>query len=292
MTRPVETGGGENLPAVAAPAPLPAIAPSLLGTTKPSETLARAMEVAAVVRAIVDSNEFSVNLGGKRPHVEVDGWNALGSLLGIGVRVQGVRPFTDSQGAPGYEALVRVVRVDSGEVVAEARAICTRSDRNFKGAPESSLYSMAQTRATGKAYRVALSWMMRLAGYAGVPAEEMQDAGTDAAAAVSVAAVSPVKRFAEWYGALSTDDADALKLRLVDVGVEKMTTGRLIDLFGDAIATPESMLAALDALEAAQTDAALDADAEPVEGDVLPPPPPPSAAVRRNRQTEETTDGA
>lgn len=36
-----------------------------------------------------------------------------------------------------------------------------------------SVYSMAQTRALGKAYRMALSWIVKMADYEPTPAEEM-----------------------------------------------------------------------------------------------------------------------
>ena len=37
------------------------------------------------------------------------------------------------------------------------------------------MMSMAQTRALGKAYRMALGWIMKMAGYEATPAEEMPD---------------------------------------------------------------------------------------------------------------------
>lgn len=292
---------------------------SILGTTSPRDTLARAHEVADVVQAIVTASGFAHNLGGRRDHVSVDGWNALGSILGLGVKVDAVRPFTDAQGARGYEAVVRVVRGD--ETVAEAQAICTRGDHNFTRSPESALYSMAQTRAVGKAYRVALSWLMVLSGFEATPAEELahERAEERAAAMDSTAAaarLTPAQAFGAWYRELDPVERDALKARLADLGV-KPSTGAVADAFGEACRTPDAMLAELarrdeerEAAAVAQLERDLDATEEPeaeaVEADVVPPeapaelpladvtPPAPSAAVRnrRNRSTEETTDAA
>lgn len=45
---------------------------------------------------------------------------------------------------------------------------------------EFSIRSMAQTRATGKVYRLALSWIMKMAGFEPTPAEEMPNLEVDA----------------------------------------------------------------------------------------------------------------
>ena len=42
---------------------------------------------------------------------------------------------------------------------------------------EFQIASMAQTRAVSKAFRLALSWVMTLAGYEPTPAEEMKSGG-------------------------------------------------------------------------------------------------------------------
>ena len=67
-----------------------------------------------------------------------------------------------------YKATVSIRQGDV--VLSRAFAIAERNDRQ-KDRP--SVYSMAQTRALGKAYRMALSWIIKMAGYEPTPAEEM-----------------------------------------------------------------------------------------------------------------------
>ena len=47
------------------------------------------------------------------------------------------------------------------------------AERNNMQKDRPSVYSMAQTRALGKAYRMALSWIVKMADYEPTPAEEM-----------------------------------------------------------------------------------------------------------------------
>src|SRR5207244_10747745 len=75
-----------------------------------------------------------------------------------------------------------------GEVVGAAEAMCARDEEAWGFAPkgrngqalkardEFALRSMAQTRATSKALRQPLGFVMSLAGYEATPAEEMDAA--------------------------------------------------------------------------------------------------------------------
>ena len=56
-------------------------------------------------------------------------------------------------------------------MLATAEAYCTRDDFPKK---YFSMASMAQTRALGKAYRMALSWIMKMAGFEATYAEDME----------------------------------------------------------------------------------------------------------------------
>ena len=58
-------------------------------------------------------------------------------------------------------------------ILSKAEAICSNDEPSKASYAPFSIYSMAQTRATGKAYRLALGWIMKLAGYESTPAEEM-----------------------------------------------------------------------------------------------------------------------
>lgn len=165
-----ETTNGTALAVYEAPPP---VAASVFGTDDTDEIMVRASRVAHAVQALVQSQGFASNIQG-RQHVNVEGWNGLGGLLGLGVRVDFVRPFTDSTGATGYEAAVSIIRGD-GHVIGGAQSICTRAERTWRTRDDYAIYSMAQTRATGKAYRSALSWLMKMAGFEATPAEEMPE---------------------------------------------------------------------------------------------------------------------
>lgn len=64
----------------------------------------------------------------------------------------------------------------SGQIVGAAVARCLREERNWKSRDEFALLSMAQTRATAKALRLPLGFVMSLAGFDATPAEEMPKA--------------------------------------------------------------------------------------------------------------------
>ena len=79
-----------------------------------------------------------------------------------------------------YVATVELVRMSDGACISRASAECGSSDELDKYGkpiwstrPRYARRSMAQTRATGKACRLAFSWIMSLAGYEPTPAEEM-----------------------------------------------------------------------------------------------------------------------
>ena len=56
---------------------------------------------------------------------------------------------------------------------------CSKTEAAFINKPLSACESMAQTRATGKAFRQSFSWIMILAGYSPTPAEEVQSLPID-----------------------------------------------------------------------------------------------------------------
>lgn len=66
-------------------------------------------------------------------------------------------------------------RTADGRVVGRADALCTRSEKRgpWKSADDYARLSMAQTRATAKALKGPLGFVISLAGYQTTPAEEM-----------------------------------------------------------------------------------------------------------------------
>ncbi len=142
----------------------------------PEEVVGRATGIAnELAKIIQDKKLFSVIQG--KQFVRVEGWTTLGALLGV--TPQEVSNSADDEGV--YTAVVELVRVSDGRIVGRASAECGAPDEiDRSGQPtwatraRYARRSMAATRATGKAFRLAFSWIMALAGYEVTPWEEMQ----------------------------------------------------------------------------------------------------------------------
>ena len=112
-------------------------------------------------------------------YVLVEGWEVLGTMLGIVPITQVVEPITNDKGkVRGYKARASLYRnpiMEHGEIIGGTLIATTEASATVEGYQKdtASMMSMAQTRALGKAYRMALSWIMKMAGYEGTPAEEM-----------------------------------------------------------------------------------------------------------------------
>ena len=112
-------------------------------------------------------------------YVRVEGWEVLGTFLGIVPVTTIIREVTNSKGrAVGYVAratlyqnpIIENDEIVGGTVIARAEA---QADKSGFQRDLFAIASMAQTRALGKAYRMGLSWIMKMAGFEGTPAEEM-----------------------------------------------------------------------------------------------------------------------
>lgn len=81
-------------------------------------------------------------------------------------------------GRGGWESRVEA-RLRDGTVVGAAEAECRWSEATWSTRDSYALRSMAQTRATSKALRLPLSFVMVLAGFQSTPAEEIPAGGFD-----------------------------------------------------------------------------------------------------------------
>jgi hypothetical protein len=134
----------------------------------PTEKVKFVTEMANVLKDVIEKQKLYTIIQGKK-HVQVDGWTTLGTLLGILPREKSVMELSDSS----FVAEVELVRYDSGRVVAGASSLCSIEEKRWSSADKYARRSMAVTRATGKAYRLAFSWIIKMAGYEATPAEEM-----------------------------------------------------------------------------------------------------------------------
>jgi hypothetical protein len=135
----------------------------------------RQMEETAQIIAEPVRQRHTVKIG-QGEHVRVEGWTMLGALLGVYPIVVWTKPIYGRDDDPtqpfGWEARVEA-RTRQGQLVGAAEAECLRSEANWKGRDDYALRSMAQTRATSKALRQPLGYVITLAGFDATPAEEM-----------------------------------------------------------------------------------------------------------------------
>lgn len=148
-------------------------APVQLGTISagtPAALVQGATEAANALADVVRKAGLSVSIQG-REFVRVEGWTTLATMLGVIAR----EVSTEAREDGSYVSTVELVRMSDGAVISRASAECGGPDEPmWQKRPPYARRSMAQTRATGKACRIAFSWIMSLAGYEGTPAEEME----------------------------------------------------------------------------------------------------------------------
>ena len=136
------------------------------------DKIAIATKVASSLKNVIETQGLAVIIKNKKgqenEYVTAEGWEVLGTMLGCTPYVEEVIELPKNGPKFMYQATVSIRQGDV--ILSKASAIAERNDRQ-KDRP--SVYSMAQTRALGKAYRMALSWIIKMAGYEPTPAEEM-----------------------------------------------------------------------------------------------------------------------
>jgi hypothetical protein len=149
-----------------------------LGTiqaSSPQDIVVRATAMAKTLSNIITEQGLFTTISGRK-YVHVEGWTTLGAMLGIMPReVEG--GITEHENGD-YEAVVELIRASDGAVIGRASSIVSTDEKTWANRPRYARRSMAVTRATGKAYRLGFSWIMKLAGYEPTPAEEMPMEGS------------------------------------------------------------------------------------------------------------------
>ena len=128
--------------------------------------IARAVKVADALERVIREKKLIAKIR-QNEHVLVEGWTLLGSMLGVFPVLVWTRPLDD-----GWEARVEARTLD-GRVVGAAESECLRSESKWAKAEDYAIRSMAATRATSKALRQPLGFVMTMAGFETTPAEEM-----------------------------------------------------------------------------------------------------------------------
>ena len=191
----------------------------LFKTDDPVEVVERATRVADSLKDVIKQRELYTMIQGK-PHVRVEGWQLVGAMLGVtAVCVETV----EVEG--GWKATVEA-RTADGRVIGSASALCTKNEKRgpWKSADDYARLSMAQTRATSKALKGPLGFVISLAGYQTTPAEEMTFIEADPVAEVeppeliSAEAATEIVTAADGFDLLGTLQLAASHVAGFDVG--------------------------------------------------------------------------
>ena len=134
--------------------------------TNPKDILAFANNL----KEMVISNRLYTAIQGKN-YVNVEGWQIAGAFTGIFPVVELVENLSEGD-LYKYRAEVSL-RNAAGDKVGYGVAICTNKEPGKTRFDEYAVASMAQTRAVGKAFRMKIGWLLKIAGYETTPAEEM-----------------------------------------------------------------------------------------------------------------------
>lgn len=221
MSNTDTNGNGEIVEAVVVQSQ--ELAPAgLFKTDDPVEVVERATRVADALKDVISKRELYTMIQGK-PHVRVEGWQLVGAMLGVtAVCVETV----EVEG--GWKATVEA-RTADGRVIGSASALCTKNEKRgpWKSADDYARLSMAQTRATSKALKGPLGFVISLAGYQTTPAEEMTFIEADPVAQVEPAtppdlidagAAAEIVNDADGFGLLETLQLAASHVAGFDVG--------------------------------------------------------------------------
>ena len=153
---------------------------NIFGTTNPADFVSKSQEYAKALVDVVENQELYANIQGKK-YVTFEGWQFLGSMLPTAItpQTEWVNEIKDENTGEILGFKARVLALDvNGNQRGASESVCMFSERNWKGKDANHLMSMAQTRASSKALRMALSSIVKLAGYEPTPKEEMD--GIDA----------------------------------------------------------------------------------------------------------------
>jgi len=112
-------------------------------------------------------------------YVTVEGWEVLGTFLGIVPVTTTIAEIKNDKGRIiGYRARATLYQnpiIENDEIVGGTVIARAEAQANKQGFQKDlfAIESMAQTRALGKAYRMGLGWVMKMAGFEGTFAEDM-----------------------------------------------------------------------------------------------------------------------
>ena len=159
----------------------------------PMEQVAQFTEWADALMGVVESRKLYIDpkRTGKK-YLMVEAWELIGAFAGLRAEVESVEPQRSEDGTiMAYKAKVVLVNIKTREIGGGGIALCGMDEsvvqgQKTNGAKHNACMSMAQTRATSKAYRMNYSHVVVLGGYQPTPAEEMVDLKEETESEVTV----------------------------------------------------------------------------------------------------------
>ena len=140
-----------------------------LFSRSPKKALSQMQELVQVMSSKCQGKEFIAIINSKQ-YPKVEWWTTVAATLGLFPVVVYSRRL-DREGELAYEARVEVRYGD--RVVGAGEAMCSNKETRWSSADEYAIRSMSITRATGKCYRLPLSFLAVMAGLNPTPAEEI-----------------------------------------------------------------------------------------------------------------------
>lgn len=139
----------------------------------PEKEIEFAQRCAKALMKVLETKPRPVIMNGER-YIEFEDWQTIARFYQISVGIEWTKTIAVNGKTVGYGARAIVYNRD-GQMISSAEAMCMRDENNWKTKPEFQLRSMAQTRASAKAFRNVLAWVVVMAGLKPTPAEEMGD---------------------------------------------------------------------------------------------------------------------
>lgn len=136
---------------------------------KPQE----AVQMATVLKDFIVKQELYTKIQGKN-YAHVDGWQFAGFLTGMNAVIEETLDLSADK-IIKWKAVAKIYKGDV--LISRGDAVCSSSEIKAGKqvrTDEYAILSMAQTRAIGKAFRNKIGWIMKLAGFASTPSEEMK----------------------------------------------------------------------------------------------------------------------
>lgn len=150
---------------------LVSVRPGDLQKLDPLKEIEFATTCAKSLKNLIDQKKNKVMIQGKE-YITYEDWQTIARFYNLTVGSEETERIEDNGKFRGYNAKAFVYN-QQGIKISSAEALCCVDEKNWSGKPEFQLKSMAQTRASAKALRNVLAWVVVLAGLSPTPAEEM-----------------------------------------------------------------------------------------------------------------------